>query len=165
MTEDKAAEVESSPALDRQRQLMAVLSVVVLIAGVAVLLLGRAAESDASDDLRVARQRLHEQQSQTRSASRCTADVERHRHALADNAHAVLSNAEQLLKQDETIESVIREVQAAGVVRDLARYNNAIDRGNQAGDAANLLRPQGLRLSAAFDETVTSLIGPCDSER
>jgi hypothetical protein len=152
---------EAKPRLDRKSLAIAALSALVLIVGVVVLVLGRGAASDASSDLRGTQRRLQQQQDRTRTATGCTADVERLRPGVVDAARALLSNSEQIVQQDAALVAASGAQQKAGVADNIDEYNNAVGRAVAAAETANLLLAQNRGLSIALIQKTAELDRAC----
>lgn len=112
---------------------------VVLLAGVAVFILGSGAASSASDDLSRARNELREQRAATSDAKDAQATLGAQAAKVIADGQALLATAGQLTEIDAELVAGASDQQEAGAAARIDDYNRAVERGNAAVERFNAL--------------------------
>jgi hypothetical protein len=160
-TVQRASASEMTEGHRRKRLLLGLLSGAVLIIGVAVMVLGSGATSEASRDLHTAQRRLDRQRVSTRAARTCTSEVDRLLPGVIEAANALLPILEHNVQQSEALVTAHRDQQVAGAAENLDDYNNAVHRGSAAGDAVNLVHAQAVKATETLTSRTQKLRGSC----
>lgn len=149
--------------VSRWRVVFAAASVVLLGIAVAVLVLGRISESNATSDRDAEREQLVSQRKSTAASAQDARQRRAQATQVAEAADAVLSLADQIAQNDAQLLSVGQDAVNHYADADPSAYNAAVDRGTaliardgalkgQINAALDTLRAQ----LVTFDQTTTA---------